>query len=44
MVLLNSFTTSMYKRATNKLHFKVGIMMGKKIIIYRTGYRKQTYY
>ena len=26
-VLLNSFTTSMYKKATNKLHFKVGIMM-----------------
>ena len=26
-VLLNSFTTSMYKVATNKLHFKVGIMM-----------------
>ena len=23
-VLLNSFTTSMYKKATNKLHFKVG--------------------
>ena len=28
-VLLNSFTTSMYKKATNKLHFKVGIMMEK---------------
>ena len=27
MVLLNSFITSMYKKATNKLHFKVGIMM-----------------
>ena len=26
-VLLNSFTTSMYKKATNKLHFKLGIMM-----------------
>ena len=26
-VLLNSFTTSMYKKATNILHFKVGIMM-----------------
>ena len=30
-VLLNSFTTSMYKKATNKLHFKVGIMMEKLI-------------
>ena len=29
MVLLTSFTTSIYKKATNKLHFKVGKMMGK---------------
>ena len=29
MELLNSFTTSIYKKATNKLHFKVGKMMGK---------------
>ena len=29
MVLLNSFTTSMYKKATNKKHFIVGMMMEK---------------
>ena len=31
MVLLNSFTTSIYKKATNKLHFKVGKMMEKNL-------------
>ena len=40
-VLFNSFTTSMYKKATNKLHFKVGIMMEKLynfvIIIKKSG-------